>query len=97
MASGLWQFVYRRRGQRGGLDDRAERVALAAALHAEQADRMRLVEVERDRPAERGVPAEDVYCEDAVLVPRKTAGSPERQHPVRGTATAPRESCSGLA
>jgi hypothetical protein len=42
----------RRGRQRGGFDDRSQGVTLAATLHAEQADRVGLVEVERDRPAE---------------------------------------------
>jgi hypothetical protein len=40
-----------RDGQRGHLRDRAERVALAAALDAEEADGVRLVQVDRDAPA----------------------------------------------
>ena len=54
----LWKLVDRRGREGGRLDDRSQRVALAAALDAEEADRVRFVEIERDRPAE-GVLAED--------------------------------------
>ena len=51
---------------------RAERVALAAALNTEQADGVRLVQVERDLSA-RGFPEKPELLATAVVVPRITS------------------------
>ena len=56
----VWQDVHGRGRERGRFDDAAQGVALSAALDAEEADGVGLVEVERDGSASD-------FAEDTVL------------------------------
>ena len=83
----LGKLADRRSRERGRLDDRSQCVALAAALHAEQADRVRLVEIKRDCPAEVRPGLGRHTAGDAWLVPRKMSGArPGAAVPAGGTS-----------